>query len=107
MIRHLISSVFIRLPAVLHEAPAGLVLSDPQLLPQVEPASDQAGLGQTAGENKLHQEKHPADSESRGAASGGEQSEVQQELPAAQEEENNPHWGGNILSFTANIAVKY
>ena len=88
MIRHLISSVFIRLPAVLHEAPAGLVLSDPQLLPQVEPASDQAGLGQTAGENKLHQEKHPADTESRGAASGGEQSEVQQELPTSQEEED-------------------
>ena len=88
MIRHLISSVFIRLPAVLHEAPAGLVLSDPQLLPQVEPASDQAGLGQTAGENKLHQEKHPAGTESRGAASGGEQSEVQQELPTSQEEED-------------------
>ena len=87
-------SVLVWLPAVLHEAPAHLLLGDAELHPEVEPASHPASLGQTSGDDQLHSEEHPEDTEARGGeASGGEQGQVQQELPTSQEEENYPHTG--------------
>ena len=107
--KNYIISVFIRLPAVLHEAPAGLLLRDPgKLLAEVEPASEPAGLGQTSGENQLREEKHPADTEGRGAETrGGEQGQVQQALPTSQEEEDYTHSGKLGTPFLSYRSLKY